>query len=157
LLLVILGAHRSVEVFAGDVSWAESDRDALRDRTQAGVEVRVLCGRPSTQQQLDQVHALLSAGVKVKYYTNDLVKIRGLVVDVAVGLNGGTALTVEKTPKRRIHINPGHPGDDRLYNYEARRLLPGEDEGYIATLHQFFEAAWLALPPSHHVAQDEPE
>lgn len=138
-------ADHSVDVFAGDVSWAQSNKDKLLDRSQAGVVVRVLCRWPTTPRLLDQVRALIEAGVQVRFYTDDLVKLRGLVADARVGHNSGTALTVSKVPKDVIDSGSGHAGNDGLFDYEARRYLPGRDGAYIATLHQLFNSVWEGL------------
>ncbi|MGW3323656.1 hypothetical protein [Streptomyces virginiae] len=139
-------ADSSVSVFAGDASWAQSSQSALADRTRAGVVVRVLCRWPSTPSRIEQVQALITAGVQVKYFADDLIKLRGLVVDTNMGPDGGTALTVKRTPKPNIPITPGQPVDPSLCDYEARRYLPGSDSTYISTLHQLFESAWEGLP-----------
>ncbi|MFT9665539.1 hypothetical protein ACMZ5F_30580 [Streptomyces rhizosphaericola] len=139
-------ADHSVDVFAGDVSWALSNQNSLADRTQAGVRIRVLCRWPSTPRLAEQVRALNAAGVQVRYYTDDLVKLRGMVVDARAGVATGTALTVTKLPKQTISVGQGQSGDDSLFDYEALRYLPGADATHIATLHQLFESAWNGLP-----------
>lgn len=144
---VLTGADSSVEVFAGDVSWARQNKSAIAERTRAGTSILVLCRWPSTPVLLGQVRTLLEAGVEVKYYDGELVKVRGLVADARVGLDQGTALTVVKTPKPRITLTPGRPGTDNSFDYEARRYLPDQDINYIAMLHQLFGSIWASLPP----------
>ncbi len=140
-------ADSSVAVFAGDVSWAESSKNPILERTQLGVVIRVLCRWPSTPILLEQVRVLFGAGVQVKYYTGDMVKLRGLVVDTKTSLDNGTALTVTKHPKQRIALIEGEAGTDSLFDYHARRYLPGRDMSYIAMLHQLFDSVWETLPP----------
>ncbi|GGN19724.1 hypothetical protein GCM10011609_71020 [Lentzea pudingi] len=143
---VLSGADHAVEVFAGDVSWARANKDVLRARTKAGASVHVLCKWPSTPILLDQVRTLFAAGVKVRYYDGDLVKVRGMVADAEVSPDQGTALTVVKTPKQRITMATGQSGSDRSFDYEARRYLPDRDLSYIAMLHQLFGSIWAGLP-----------
>ncbi|MGX6743684.1 hypothetical protein [Streptomyces peucetius] len=143
---VLTRSDRSVEVFAGDVSWAQDNKDELENRTRAGVVVRVLCRWPSKPQPLEQVRALIEAGVEVRFYTDDHVRLRGMVADTGVGLDGGTALTVSKVPKEAIDSGSGHAGTDSSFVYEARRYLPGRDGTYIAALHQLFNSVWKSLP-----------
>lgn len=138
-------ASSSVDVFAGDVSWAQDNKKHMSWRTSAGVRIRVLCRWPSTPLLLSQVRALFEAGAAVKFYSGNQVKIRGLVVDAQA--SNSIALTVSKRPNKRITIDKGQPGSDSLFDYEARRHLPDQDASYVDTLHQLFESLWASLAP----------
>ncbi|MFI0484677.1 hypothetical protein [Actinomadura sp. 9N215] len=136
-------ADSSVDVFGGDVSWAEGNKESISRRTQFGVVVRVLCRWPRTPAQLEHVRKLTQAGVKVRFYSGDLVRIRGLIVDADIGASAGTALTVVKTPKRSINVTEQ---DRSMFDYEAQRHLPSRDSNTINMLHQLFESIWENLP-----------
>lgn len=139
-------AESSVDVFAGDVSWAQGSKKILARRTGAGIVMRVLCRWPSTPALLLQVRALFEAGVQVKYYDGELVQVRGLVIDAQSVAGGGTALTVVKSPKHQIDLAKGNSGSDSLFEYRARRFLPPVDIGHVAMLHQLFQSIWAGLP-----------
>ncbi|MBT2212911.1 hypothetical protein [Actinomadura sp. NEAU-AAG7] len=135
-------ADHSVDVFAGDVSWVQDNKTSISQRIGAGVVVRVLCRWPRTSGQLKQVRTLIGAGVYVKFYPEDLIKVRGLVVDAGIGAGRGTALTVTKSPKSSISVTD----QSSMFDYSALRHLPANDATQIDMLHQLFESAWKSFP-----------
>jgi hypothetical protein len=144
---VLMGADSSVRVFAGDVSWGRKNQDALEIRHQNGVDLRVICRWPTTPILRDQVRALFAAGVKVRFYSSDIVKIRALVIDADSSIESRSALTVVKTAKKVLDAKtPGQPGTDQQSNYSARRYVSASDNDYITTLHQLFDSVWETLP-----------
>jgi len=150
---LLIGASRSVKVFAGDVSWANRDKEVLSRRIDEGATISVLCRRPHNDTTTLNVVELLNAGVQVKYYQPDYApSVRGLIIDTEEK-EKGTALTVYKSPKARIVLpqrtiaasaqrGSGVPGDIGIYQYEGRRYLPSINNRQIQILGDLFTITW---------------
>lgn len=151
---LMLGASRSIKVFAGDVSWIARDEKLLIQRIEEGIVVSVLCRRPHNNKTTDNVRRLLESGAQVKYYDHENpVLVRGLLIDDEE-VDRTTALTVRKVPKRTVFTpedsNDGYPtftgtglpGNSSIYDYEARRYLPTRDIQHLQALSNLFGAIW---------------
>ena len=140
---LLVGASRSILIFAGDVSWIERDEDIIHKRTEEGVKVLVLCRRPRNNQVLkDNLSKLINAGAEVKYYDeNEAPIVRGLVVEKS-NINISTALTVTKVARANVNRQFGVPGTEEIYSYEGIRYVPPSGSHYIQLLAQLFETKW---------------
>lgn len=151
---LLLGASRSIRVFAGDVSWIERDEDILKQRTKDGIITSVLCRRPHNKKTIDNILALLETGSDVRYYDPDRTPVaRGLLID-SEEHNRSTALTIRKFAKPSISLSQhitqrpsaqrgsGVSGDISIYQHEAVRHLQPKDSQQIQMLSDLFNIVW---------------
>lgn len=145
MLAAIRGAKKSVNfqayiVYSDKTGW--EFRDALIERAQAGVEVRVLLDGVGSGWSLDNsdVKKMKEAGCKFAYYhpllswridrTNRRSHRRALVVDGRVGFTGGVGFAEQWS---------GHAQDpDHWHDVQVRIEGP-----LVAMLQSAFEAHWV--------------
>ncbi|MEO6506477.1 MAG: phospholipase D-like domain-containing protein [Chthoniobacterales bacterium] len=145
MLASIRGAKKSVNfqayiVYSDKTGW--EFRDALIERAQAGVEVRVLLDGVGSGWSLDNsdVKKMKEAGCKFAYYhpllswridrTNRRSHRRALVVDGRVGFTGGVGFAEQWS---------GHAQDpDHWHDVQVRVEGP-----LVAMLQSAFEAHWV--------------
>jgi hypothetical protein len=145
---MVQGATQSVDIFAGDASWSEANRQIIAKRCLGKngrqVTIRVICRWPKPANDLvaRQVSDLLLAWAEVRFYSDRLIPVRGMVVDGDEGPEVMTALTVRKTPRPNIQLPPGVPGDDASCIYSARRFVHEEERDYISSLYLLFSLSW---------------
>ena len=148
---MVAGATQSVDIFAGDASWSESNKEIIAARCLGNggpsVMIQVICRWPKPDVSINtkQIRDLLLAGAEVRFYSGQSIKIRGLVVDGTEGREVMTALTVRKVPKVAIQLSPGQPGSDATCDYTARRYVYEEDRDYVSSLQMLFSMAWPQL------------
>ena len=140
---LITGATDSILVFAGDVSWAERDKNTIYSLTQRNIMFSVLCRRPRTNELLkNNIRVLINAGAHLRYYDEaDSPKVRGIVID-NTSSQTGTALITSKTAKVQYTRKYGVPGNEKLYDYHATRYVPPSDNEQIKVLSQLFDKMW---------------
>lgn len=151
---LLLGASRSVKIFAGDVSWIERDKDTIAARNKEGLIVSVICRKPHNEKTSDNVLQLLQSGAQVKYYSSsDVPNVRGLIIDDGED-EKSTALTIYKSAKEKIMLlqdsqqeivakrGSGLPGDTEIFQYEGVRYFPSKDIRQIQILNNLFNAVW---------------
>lgn len=140
---LITGATDSILIFAGDVSWAERDKNTIHNLTQRNVKFSVLCRRPRANELLkNHIRALINAGARLRYYDEaDSPKVRGIVID-NTSPQTETALITSKTAKVQYDRKYGIPGNEKLYNYHATRYVPPNDNEQIKILSQLFDKMW---------------
>jgi hypothetical protein len=146
---LLIGATSSVQIFAGDVSWIDRDKELIA-RIKDRVDVFVLCRCPHNEKTQQNVVDLLKAGAKVRYFD---APVRGLLIDTK-DTRRSTALIIDKSPRQIISVSnqdsmplandrgSGVPGSSNIYRYKATRHLPQEDNRYIEVLSLLFNLCW---------------
>jgi hypothetical protein len=166
------GATKSVNIFAGDVSWIDRDKELISRIIKDSVNIFVVCRPPRNEKTKQNVADLLETGACVRYYDTD-PPVRGLLID-SERTRESTALIVDKFARQVIDEideasmpstarGSGVPSSSNIYSHRAIRYLPEDDSRYVAVLNSLFAFYWetsidsLVLYPgklnTHHIVQ----
>lgn len=140
---LIDGATESIDVFAGDLSWVERDKDNIRKIIQRGVHVAVLCHNPYQSRQLQMnIRSLLETGAEASFFDGSKYSPPyGLLIDAASPILC-TALEVSREPKSALSSGPQRSDGTDIYDYEAVRYVPARDRKHIQVISTLFNAMW---------------
>ena len=142
-------ASESLYFLAGDLSWATTLREDLREAVRRGVTICVCCKSPdpSEKTKWDNVGMLSKTGAKVKLFGASLdPRIRGFISDPAEPANA-EALFVEKERRNPSdgcsHLeNTGVTIGESEYVYKGQIFRAETHPKILTAIIRLFEAIW---------------